>query len=98
MSRIAARFEALRKAGRAAFMPFVSGGDPDYDTSLAILRRLADAGADMFEIGVSFTDPMADGPTVQAGGARALAAGMNMGRVLDLVRAFRAEDDEMPIG
>ncbi len=97
MSRIAARFEALRKADRAAFIAFVSGGDPDFDTSLAILRRLAAAGADLLEIGVSFTDPMADGPVIQAGGARALAAGMSMKRILDLARAFRAEDDETPI-
>ena len=97
MSRIEARFEALRQADRAAFVAFVSGGDPDFDTSLAVLRRLAEAGADVLEIGVSFTDPMADGPIIQAGGARALAAGMTTKRVLDLVRAFRAEDDDMPM-
>ena len=97
MSGIAARFAALRKANRAAFVPFVSGGDPDFDASLAILHRLAQAGADILEIGVSFTDPMADGPVIQAGGARALAAGMSTRRILDLVRAFRAEDDELPI-
>jgi len=97
VSRIEARFAALRRAGRAAFAPFVSGGDPDFDTSLAVLRRLAAAGADILEIGVPFTDPMADGPAIQAAGARSLAAGMTMGRILDLVRAYRAGDDERPI-
>ena len=97
MSRIAARFAALRKVNRAAFVAFVSGGDPDFDTGLAILRRLVEAGADILEIGISFTDPMADGPTIQAGGARALAAGMNTKRIFDLVRAFRVEDNDTPV-
>ncbi len=97
MSRIASRFAELRESGRAAFVAYVSGGDPDFDTSLALLHRLAEAGADIVEVGVPFTDPMADGPAIQAAGQRALAAGMSLARVLELVRAFRARNDALPI-
>lgn len=97
MSRIARRFQALKKDGRAAFIPFVMGGDPDFDTSLKLISALPSAGADLIEIGVAFTDPMADGPAIQAAGLRALAAGQTLARTLDLVRAFRARDDATPI-
>jgi len=97
MSRIAARFDALAKEGRAAFVPFVMAGDPDYDASLELVKALPAAGADLIELGVCFTDPMADGPAIQAAGIRALKAGQTLRRTLDLVRAFRAGDDETPI-
>lgn len=96
-SRLAARFTALSQEGRAAFVPFIMAGDPDYDTSLAILRGLPAAGADIIELGVAFTDPMADGPAIQAAGLRALKAGQTLARTLDLVRSFRDQDDETPI-
>lgn len=96
-SRIAARFAALSDEGRAAFIPFMMGGDPDYDTSLAILKGLPEAGADLIEIGVAFTDPMADGPAIQAAGLRALKSGQTLTRTLALVRSFREENDTTPI-
>jgi tryptophan synthase alpha chain len=97
MGRIAATFEALAREGRAAFIPFVMGGDPDFDCSLALIRALPAAGADLIEIGVAFTDPMADGPAIQAAGLRALAGGQTLARTLDLVRAFRAGDARTPV-
>jgi tryptophan synthase alpha chain len=97
VSRIAARFAALSKEGRAAFVPFVMAGDPDYETSLAIVRGLPGAGADLIELGVAFTDPMADGPAIQAAGLRALKSGQTLSRTLDLVRSFRQEDDATPV-
>ncbi len=96
-TRIDRRFEALAAAGRAGFVTFVTAGDPDPDTSLRLLKALPEAGADVIELGMPFTDPMADGPAIQAGGLRALAAGMTLAKTLDLVRAFRAEDDATPI-
>lgn len=97
MSRIDDRFAELKAANRAAFISFTMAGDPDHDTSLEILRGLPGAGVDIIEIGVPFTDPMADGPSVQAAGQRALAAGETMTGTLDLVRAFRQGDDRTPI-
>lgn len=97
MSRIARTFDALKKEGRAAFIPFVMGGDPDYASSLKLLTGLPAAGADLIEIGVAFTDPMADGPAIQAAGLRALGAGQTLRRTLDLVSAFRAGDALTPI-
>lgn len=97
MSRIAGRFAALKKQGRAAFIPFVTAGDPDLDTSFAILEKLPAAGADLIELGVPFSDPMADGPAVQASSLRALKAGITVGKVLDLVRRFRRIDAATPI-
>jgi tryptophan synthase alpha chain len=98
MSRIAATFQALRGANnRAALITFVEGFDPDRDTSLALLRGMAERGADIIEIGVPFTDPMADGPTIQAAGRRALRAGATLPGVLALVRDFRAGNDHTPI-
>ena len=97
MSRIAARFAALKNENRAGFIPFIMAGDPDYETSLEILRGLPAAGADIIELGVAFTDPMADGPVIQAAGLRALKAGQTLRRTLDMVRAFRDEDATTPI-
>ncbi len=97
MSRITARFAALKREGRAAFIPYISAGDPDAETSAAIMAGLPGAGADLIELGMPFTDPMADGPAVQAAGLRALKAGATLKRTLDLVRGFRAKDAETPI-
>jgi tryptophan synthase alpha chain len=97
MSRIAARFEELRQANRAAFIPFVTAGDPDAETGYAILEKLPAAGADLIELGVPFTDPMADGPAIQASSQRAVAAGMTLSKVLDLVRRFRKSDTKTPL-
>lgn len=97
MSRIDARFAELAANSRKAFVAYVMGFDPDRDTSLAILRGLPAAGVDIIELGMPFTDPMADGPTIQAAGQRALAAGGSVTGVLDLVREFRREDDATPI-
>ncbi len=97
MSRIAARFAALKREGRGALITFVEAYDPDAETSMALLRGMVARGADLIEIGMPFTDPMADGPTVQAAGIRGLRAGATMKRTLAMVRAFRAEDDVTPI-
>lgn len=97
MSRIAHTFDALRTQGRAAFIPFVMGGDPSFAASLRLLKALPAAGADIIEIGVAFTDPMADGPAIQAAGLRALAGGQTLARTLDLVAAFRRDDLKTPI-
>jgi len=95
--RIDARFEALRREGRAGLVTFVMAGDPDPATSLAILRALPQAGADVIEVGMPFTDPMADGPAIQAAGLRALRAGQDMATTLELVCNFRAGDVATPI-
>jgi len=97
VSRIASRFAALRREGRSALIPFVEAWDPDAATSMALLRGMPGAGADLIEIGMPFTDPMADGPTIQAAGKRALKAGVKMSHTLAMVRAFRREDDATPI-
>ncbi len=97
MTRIDARFAALRREGRAGLVTFVMAGDPDHATSAAILRALPAAGADMIEIGMPFTDPMADGPAIQAAGLRALRAGHNLVRTIELVRDFRSQDDATPV-
>lgn len=96
-SRIAARFEALARERRAAFIPFIMAGDPDPETSLALLRALPEAGADLIELGVAFTDPMADGPAIEAAGLRALKAGQTLAKTLAMVRSFRLENDTTPI-
>jgi tryptophan synthase alpha chain len=96
-TRIDRRFAALKDEGRAALVTFTMAGDPDYDTSLALAKALPQAGADVIELGMPFTDPMADGPAIQAAGVRALAAGQTMKKTLALVRAFRAGDDATPI-
>jgi tryptophan synthase alpha chain len=96
-TRIDARFAELKKQGRSAFVTFLMAGDPDPKTSLDILKALPKAGADMIEIGMPFTDPMADGPAIQAAGLRALKAGMTLRKTLDLVRGFRKEDAATPL-
>ncbi|RFD18795.1 tryptophan synthase subunit alpha [Komagataeibacter melaceti] len=97
MSRIARRFATLRQQGRGALIPYVEACDPDYDTALAILRGMPAAGADLIEVGVPFSDPSADGPTIQKAARRGLKAGSSMKRVLEMVAAFRKDDDETPI-
>jgi tryptophan synthase alpha chain len=96
-TRIDKRFAALKQQGRAALVTFTMAGDPDYDTSLAIAKALPKAGADLIELGMPFTDPMADGPAIQAAGLRALKAGQRMTKTLALVREFRKTDDSTPI-
>jgi tryptophan synthase alpha chain len=96
-TRIDKRFAALKEEGRAALVTFIMAGDPDYDTSLAIAKALPKAGADIIEIGMPFTDPMADGPAIQAAGLRALKSGQGMTRTLSLVREFREDDDLTPV-
>jgi len=96
-TRIEKRFAALKREGRAALVTFTMAGDPDYATALAIAQALPKAGADVIELGMPFTDPMADGPAIQAAGVRALASGQNTKKTLELVRQFRAGDDETPI-
>ncbi len=97
MSRIATRFAALKAAGRGALVTYLQAYDPDPATSLAILRGLPGAGADVIEVGVPFTDPMADGPAIQRAAQRALKAGATVAGVLALVRDFRKGDDATPI-
>jgi tryptophan synthase alpha chain len=96
-TRIDQRFADLKREGRAGLVTFTMAGDPDTKTSLAILKELPAAGADVIELGVPFTDPMADGPAIQAGGLRALNAGQNMVKTLGMVRAFRRGDNATPI-
>ena len=96
-TRIDARFAELAKQGRAAFVTFLMAGDPDPKTSLDIVKALPKAGADIIEIGMPFTDPMADGPSIQAAGLRALKAGMTLRKTLELVRGFRKDDDATPL-
>jgi len=96
-TRIDRRFAALKEEGRAALVAFVMAGDPDYEHALAILKALPGAGADVIELGMPFTDPMADGPAIQAAGLRALKSGQNMKRTLALVREFRGSDGTTPI-
>ncbi len=97
MSRIAARFKALEAEGRGALIPFLEAFDPDRETSMAILRGMPEAGADLIEIGMPFTDPMADGPIVQAAGQRALRAGASVAATLAMVREFRQEEEAIPV-
>ena len=96
-TRIDNRFSELKNQGRSAFITFVMAGDPDPETSLAIIRALPKAGADVLEIGMPFTDPMADGPAIQAAGLRALKAGMTLKKTLAMVREFRQGDATTPV-
>ncbi|HEY6705012.1 MAG TPA: tryptophan synthase subunit alpha [Xanthobacteraceae bacterium] len=96
-TRIDARFAELAKQGRSAFVTFLMAGDPDPKTSLDILKALPKAGADIIEIGMPFTDPMADGPSIQAAGLRALKAGMTLKKTLEMVRGFRKDDNATPL-
>lgn len=97
MTRIDATFARLRAQGRKAFVSYIMGGDPDFETSLAVMRGLPGAGVDIIELGVPFTDPMADGPTIQLAGQRALDGGQTLEKTLEMVRRFRAADDTTPI-
>lgn len=97
MTRIDDTFARLKKTGKKAFVSYVMAGDPDFDTALEIVRGLPGAGVDVIELGLPFTDPMADGPTIQLAGQRALEAGMTLDRTLELARAFRQQDDTTPI-
>jgi tryptophan synthase alpha chain len=96
-TRIEARFAQLKKQGRSAFVTFLMAGDPDPSTSLAIIKAMPTAGADIIEVGMPFTDPMADGPSIQAAGLRALKAGMTLKKTLQMVRAFRKDDVVTPL-
>ncbi len=96
-TRIARRFADLRAAGRGGLVTFISAGDPDLDTSLALLKGLVGAGADLIELGMPFSDPVADGPSIQISSQRGLKAGITLLKTLDMVRAFRAGDDETPL-
>jgi tryptophan synthase alpha chain len=96
-TRIDARFAELKREGRSAFVTFLMAGDPDPDTSLLIIKAMPKAGADIIEIGMPFTDPMADGPSIQAAGLRALKAGTTLKKTLAMVRAFREGDNATPL-
>jgi tryptophan synthase alpha chain len=96
-TRIDTRFAALKAEGRAGLVTFLMAGDPDYATSLEIIKALPKAGVDLIEIGMPFTDPMADGPTIQAAGLRALKGGATLAKTLELVGEFRASDQTTPI-
>jgi tryptophan synthase alpha chain len=96
-TRIANKFAALKAQNRAALVTFVTAGDPDFETSLEIIAGLPKAGADVIEFGMPFTDPMADGPAIQAAGLRALKAGATMKKTLKLLKAFRKQDNETPV-
>jgi tryptophan synthase alpha chain len=97
MTRIDAKFAALQAEGKKAFVAYVMAGDPDYDTSLELVKGLPGAGVDIIELGLPFTDPMADGPTIQLAGQRALEQGMTLDRTLQMAREFRKTDDTTPI-
>ncbi|ATI41389.1 tryptophan synthase subunit alpha [Pacificitalea manganoxidans] len=97
MTRIDDTFARLQSEGRKAFVAYVMAGDPDYDRSLEIVKGLPGAGVDIIELGLPFTDPMADGPTIQLAGQRALEGGMTLQKTLDLARAFRETDSTTPI-
>ena len=96
-TRIERQFQALKDEGRAGLVTFLTAGDPDAEVSLEILKGLPEAGADLIEIGVPFSDPMADGPAIQASSLRAIKAGMTLAKVLDGVRSFRENDNVTPI-
>ncbi len=95
--RMDKRFEALKREGRPALVTYFMGGDPDYDTALAIMKALPGAGADVIELGMPFSDPMADGPSIQAAGLRALNGGQTLAKTLAMAKAFRESDTDTPI-
>jgi tryptophan synthase alpha chain len=97
MTRIDATFARLRAANRKAFVAYIMAGDPDADVSFQVMQGMPDAGVDIIELGVPFTDPMADGPTIQLAGQRALDGSQTLAKTLDMVRRFRAGDDTTPI-
>ncbi|MFZ2100745.1 MAG: tryptophan synthase subunit alpha [Oricola sp.] len=96
-ARMDARFAKLKEEGRPALVTFVMSGDPDYETSLSILKRLPAAGADVVELGMPFSDPMADGPAIQAAGLRALKAGQTLKKTIAMVKTFREENTDTPV-
>ena len=96
-TRITRKFDQLKSSGEKAFVAFVTAGDPDFDTSLQILESLPTAGADIIEVGMPFSDPMADGPSIQASSQRALKAGMTLKKTLELVQRFRESNDTTPV-
>ncbi len=96
-TRIDRRFAALKSEGRAAFVSFITAGDPDLKTSLELMKKLPEAGTDVIELGMPFSDPMADGPAIQLSSQRALNAGHTMAKTLEMVREFRKGDDDTPI-
>ena len=93
MTRIDRKFASLQAEGKKAFVAYVMAGDPNYDTSLEIIKGLPGAGVDVIELGIPFTDPMADGPTIQLAGQRALEAGQTLNKTLAMAKAFRKTDD-----
>ena len=97
MSRIAATFQNLAKQGRKALIPFITAGDPHPDQTLPLMQALVAGGADIIELGVPFSDPMADGPTIQRASERALVHGMSLRRVLAQVSEFRKQDGKTPV-
>lgn len=97
MSRIAARFASLREAGRKALIPYITAGDPQPDVTVPLMHALVEAGADLLELGVPFSDPMADGPVIQAACERALKHHVSLTHVLEMVRGFRETDDQTPV-
>ena len=97
MSKIQATFERLQAQGRKALIPFITAGDPDPALTLPLMHTLVEAGADIIELGVPFSDPMADGPTIQRASERALAKGVSLRQVLEMVASFRADNNDTPI-
>lgn len=97
MSRIATRFSECKRQGRTALIPFITAGDPNPDITVPLMHRLVAAGADLIELGVPFSDPIADGPVIQRATERALAQGVTLRRLLGMVRDFRAEDQTTPV-
>lgn len=97
MSRITTCFQSLRHSGRKALIPYIVAGDPQLDATLPMMHTLVSAGADIIELGVPFSDPMADGPVIQRASERALAQGVNLHQVLELVRRFREDDQKTPV-
>ncbi|MCV2869716.1 tryptophan synthase subunit alpha [Defluviimonas sp. WL0002] len=97
MTRIDRKFAALRAEGKKAFVSYTMAGDPDYDSSLELMKGLPGAGVDIIELGIPFTDPMADGPTIQLAGQRALDGGQTLQKTLDMAAEFRKGDDDTPI-
>lgn len=97
MSRLEAKFAELKAAGRKALIPFITAGDPSLESTVPVMHALVDAGADVIELGVPFSDPMADGPTIQRSSERALARGAGLRYVLEAVEVFRQQDDATPI-
>ena len=97
MNRIDERLAALKAAGRKALIPFITAGDPEPDMTVSLMHALVRGGADVIELGIPFSDPMADGPVIQRASERALARGMTLARVLEMVAGFRRTDPDTPV-